>query len=395
MTRNRRSFATVAAVVLALSACTSQVPQGVSGTPQSPTVPPAVAPPLNRTPQPLSSPLEHVDTHDVRMPFALEESVVVDPGWTELPHEFDGILLAPTEREDMVVFSAMTVAGHGLWTAQRPLDAAGFAVTVTSQGRALAVLTDTTDHTEARTASAYDLETGELVWGPVDVPGPLVGPGVVFAQTEDSTTSDGSSLVALNPDSGAALSWGTGGTERVLGEFAGEVLVERQGHLELRGVTDGAVVWTLTNTAWDSTVSVATDSRPRDGLLIVDVDEGSRVLISLATGLVIADGSLDAVFDSTTATIVATHPEGLRAFDTEGKPLWANPKGINAAVHSAYGALVYTQDSEAMRVHNAVTGAVAYGYQDSGSVIAVPEQFFQTGAAVISVNGRLLLATSP
>ncbi len=389
-----RPFVTVTTVALALSTCTSTDPQAVSATPDAASPPPVAAASLIRSPQPLVAPLEQVDTSDMRMPLALEESVVVDPGWTELPQELDGVLFAHAVREGSVDFTAITVSGQGLWTAQRPLDAAGFAVTLTSQGQALAVLTDTTDQTRARTASAYDLETGELVWGPVDVPGPLVGPGAAFAQTENPSTGDGSSRVVLNPDSGAALAWANDGTERVLGEFTGDVLVGSQGQLELRNASDGAVLWSATDAAWGSTVSIAPDSRPRDGLLILAVGEEKRVLVSLDTGVVIADGILDAIVDSTTLTTIAAHPEGLRGFDPSGSPLWANPKGKNAALHSAYGALVYTRDSDAIRVHNVVTGAVVFGYQDSGSSIAVPEQFFLTGAAVISVNGSLLLATA-
>ncbi len=392
MTRRWRSIAGAAAVALALSACASEDQLGSSATPGASS--PSAAPSLTRTPQPAVSPPEQVDTSDVRMPLALAESVVVDPGWTKLPQELDGVLLAPAEHVGLLEFKAISAAGQGLWTAQRPLDAAGFTVTRTSQGQALAVLTYTTEQSQARTASAYDLETGNLVWGPVDVPGPLMGPGVVFAATENSTTDEAPSPVALDPDSGAPLAWGRDGTERVLGEFTGEVLVERQGRLELRNVSDDAVIWSATDSAWDGTVSIATDRQPRDGLLILDVGEDQRALVSLDTGHVIADDVLDAVIDPTTLTIVATHPEGLRAIDREGEQLWANPTADDPVLHSAHGALVYTRHGAAMRVHNVATGAVALAYQESGSAIAVPERFFPTGAAVISLNSRLLLATA-
>jgi len=394
VTRTWLSVAIAAAVALALSACSPDAPPEASATPNTPSPTPLAAPSLTRTPHALAPSTPHVDTSDVRMPFALEESAVVDPGWTELPQELDGVLLAPAQRDRLHDFTAIDASGQSLWTAQRPLDAAGFTVTRTSQGQPLAVLTDTTEQPHARTASAYDLKTGDAVWGPVDVPGPLIGPGVVFAATETSTTDSASSAVVLNPDSGAALSWGNDGTERVLGEFTGKVLVQKQGRLELRNVSDGTAMWSATDAAWDGAVSIVTDRQPRDGLLILDVGEGQRALVSLDTGRVIADDILDAVVDPTTSTIVVTHPEGLRAVDRDGEPLWANPTGDDPALRSAYGALVYTQDGAAIRVHNVVTGAVALAYQDSGSAIAVPEQFFPTGAAVISVNGRLLLATA-
>jgi hypothetical protein len=395
VTRTSRSVAAAAGMVLALSACGPTVPPEPSLTlaTAAPDMPSA-APTLNRAPQASVTPPKQVDTSDVRMPFALEESVVVDPGWTSLPVELDGVLLAPNEREGLLEFTAVSAAGHRLWTAQRPLDAAGFTVTRTAQGQALAVLTDTTSPPKTRNASAYDLETGDLVWGPVDVPGPLIGPGLVFAATESPSPDDTSSPIALDPDSGTVLAWPGNDQERVLGEFMGAMLIQAQGRLELRTISDDAVVWSVVGSAWEGTVSLANDRQPRDGLLILEVGKPTRVLINLDTGHVITDDILDAVLDPTTLTIVATHPDGLRAIDRDGEPLWANPTADDAALHCAQGALVYTRVGPAIRVHNIVTGAVALAYEDSGSAIAVPEQFFPTGAAVITVNGRLLLATA-
>jgi hypothetical protein len=324
------------------------------------------------------------------MPLALEESAVVDPGWTAIPQELAGILLGAAELDGLVEFTAIRVDGEALWMVQRPLGV-GVALTRTSQGDPLAVITDTPDGSSAVTATAYRLDTGDLVWGPVDVPGPLVGPGAVFSAAH---ADDAGATVALSPDTGAALTWVGDGNVRVLGEFEGEVLIETQGRLAMRNAHDETERWSVTDPTWIGTVTVAADSESRDGLLIVEDGKGTRTLIRRETGQVIAQGLIDAAIDPTTSTIVATYSDGLRAIDLDGGPLWANPTADHAVLHSARGALVYTRNGATMRVHNIVTGAVAVAYEDGGRVIAVPERFFTTGAAVIAVDGALLLATS-
>lgn len=396
MTRPWLAVAAAAVGVIVLSGCAADAQPGpatspVTATPPSPS--PSSAPPLTRTPQTPTQQPEEVDVGDVRMPFALEESVVVDPGWTASPHELDGVLIAPVEHDALVEFAAVSTAGEALWSAQRPLDAAGYAVTLTSQDQPLAVLTDIAEPSAGRTASAYDLATGALVWGPVDVPGPLVGPGVVFAATEATTTADAGSPVALDPDTGAEVSWG-GGATWVLGEFAGEVLVETQGELVLRRTSDDAVVWNVSDVNTDTGAPLTATGDLRGGLVMLKTGSESSTVLRLDSGRVIAEGIIDAVLDPTTSTVVVTHEEGLRALDAHGEPLWAYPTAQDAVLHSAHGALVYTREGATMRVHNAVTGAVALAYQDSGTTIAVPEHFSASGAAVISVDGRILLATA-
>jgi len=394
VTRIGRLVAGGVVLVITLAACT---PAGVERQEVTPTRAEGPSPTAQPMPTPTRTPYAPtgqpatVDTADVRMPLALEEAAVVDPGWTAVPHELDGILLGPAERNGLVEFTAIRVDGAALWTVQRPLGA-GVALTRTSHGEPLAVITDTPDRSSATTATAYHLDTGDPVWGPVEVPGPLAGPGAVFSAAQ----GDGAgTAAALSPDTGAPFTWAGGEGDRVLGEFQGDVLVETQGRVELRNAHEGTPRWSVTDPTWDGAVTVATDSEPRDGLLILDNGEGTRALIRLDTGQVIAEGLVDAVIDPTTSTIVATYSDGLRAIDLQGGPLWANPTAQNPVLHSARGALVYTRDGATMRVHNIVTGAVAVAYEDGGRVIAVPERFFTTGAAVIAVDGKLLLATSP
>src|SRR5690606_134129 len=132
----------------------------------------------------VDEPASEREITEARVPYNLWGMVAVDPGWDTLPQHADGVFLAPSEDEDgqALTFTAVDEEGTILWTAQRPLSSSDFTLTTDADGRALAVLTDvaTTDDALAGTpATAYDLHTGEEVWGPVTVPGPHYGPGVV------------------------------------------------------------------------------------------------------------------------------------------------------------------------------------------------------------------------
>lgn len=54
----------------------------------------------------------------------------------------------------------------------------------------------------ATTATALDLTTGEQIWGPVDVPGPYQGPGLVFAAPPEGFMGQTGPRVALDPTTG-------------------------------------------------------------------------------------------------------------------------------------------------------------------------------------------------
>ena len=71
------------------------------------------------------------------------------------------------------------------------------------------------------TASAYDLATGDPVWGPVELPGPHAGPGLVFQAPPEGFMGESGEAVALDPSTGQRLDADGG---RALGEFAGTVV---------------------------------------------------------------------------------------------------------------------------------------------------------------------------
>lgn len=176
MTRRFLAAATLMALVLA--ACSSPAPE------------------LDRQPHTVNAPLPAVDTSGMRLPTQFEGQPLVDPGWTTTPQHAAGLHLGAGARDGHVEISAVDAQGTVLWAAQRPLDAAGFAVTTDADGRALAVLDDRAEPDAPTTVTAYDLATGTRAWGPVTVPGPHVGPGLVYA-------APGGERVALDPTTGA------------------------------------------------------------------------------------------------------------------------------------------------------------------------------------------------
>lgn len=158
-----------------------------------------------RDPYAFEDPLPQVDVSQMRLPTSLEGLEVLDPDWATEPKYADGVYLAAGEREGLLEFTAVSVHGEVLWAAQRPASCTGFAVTTDDQGRALAVLTDTETTSDAlagTTATAYDLNSGEHVWGPVEVPGPHHGPGLVFAAPPPEYMGEGGPRVALSPSTG-------------------------------------------------------------------------------------------------------------------------------------------------------------------------------------------------
>lgn len=138
----------------------------------------------------------------MRLPTSFEELAVLDPGWDTDAQYADGVYLAAGEHDGVLEFTSVDVHGRVLWAVQRPASCTGFAVTTDADGRALAVLGDlqtSSDALAATTASAYDLTTGEHVWGPVEVRGPYQGPGLVFAAPPEGFMGETGPRVALDP----------------------------------------------------------------------------------------------------------------------------------------------------------------------------------------------------
>lgn len=320
------------AAALTLTACTSHgVTEGQD---------PAEVEGLDRVPNASSEHLPAADTSDVRLPTQFDQLVTVEPTW-DLPVQRGGdVFLSAEETDRALVYRAVDSTGTVLWTAQRPLACAGFVVTQDWKGRDLAVLTDaeTSDSSlSITTASAYDLGSGEQVWGPVEVPGPHTGPGLVFAAPPEGFMGESGESVALDPTTGEPL----GDDGRVIGEF-----------------------------------------------------DGTGPLLDLESGEVLGETVHDAAHDAGAGITAFLDADGLTVRDAHGEQQLAMSVREGTTLEAVVGALVYLRDGSSVRVHNGVTGRVAQAYaQDGEGPVAVPDLVTEKGAGTLTAGGRTVLAT--
>ncbi|WP_017570576.1 PQQ-binding-like beta-propeller repeat protein [Nocardiopsis halotolerans] len=146
-------------------------------------------------------------------------------------------------------FLGVDSRGHTRWSTPRNPSCTGFTLTRTSQGDDLVVLLDSDAAPERGllattiTAAAYDPSTGHKVWGPTEVPGTWVGPGLVFAQISHTVMSeDTGPKVALAADTGAVVADEKDG-DVVLHEYQGTLLVHRDGDLRAIDTSSGEQLW--------------------------------------------------------------------------------------------------------------------------------------------------------
>lgn len=356
-----------------------------------------------REPSGVDDPLPVVDTAGMQLPYPYEELEIVDPGWEIAPQYADGVYLSAGERDGVLEFTAVDVHGDVLWAAQRPASCTGFAVTTDQQGRALAILGDvetTAEALTATTATAYDLHTGEQVWGPVEVPGPYQGPGLVFAAPPEGFMGETGPRVALDPTTGqVAASEQESDGVRVIGEYYGTVLLTGQDALIARDTTTNQELWRigLAEHGWTaSSVSAALYATPADGLALLSTSDTTGALIDLGAGVVVSETAQDAAVDSSTETLVILDEAGLHAYDPGNQPLWSLPVEDQTSIEALGGVFLYLREDGSIRVHNVITGDVAQAYEpDRDGPILVPSHITVNGAALLLDGNRPLLATVP
>src|SRR5690606_24131462 len=106
MTSVGRMVAATVAVMVTVAACTPAGSPSESASAAASKQPPAAAQATpTRTPHAPADQPPIVQTSDVRMPLALEDAVVVDPGWTDVPHELDGVLIGAIAHDGLVHFT--------------------------------------------------------------------------------------------------------------------------------------------------------------------------------------------------------------------------------------------------------------------------------------------------
>lgn len=398
-----RSAALLGVAALTLSACSAEPHQ--DGSPEEHAAEREVA--IDADPVQVQSSAEEADLGSIHLPVHLKSLLSVDPGWDAPPQVHDGVFLAPGEQEGRLVFRAVDSDGTVLWTAERPLSCSGFALT-SAGDRPLAVLTDLsaasgsadTDDSPATwgttTATAYDLHTGEEVWGPVDVPGPHQGPGLVFAERSEEPLGGTGRRVALDAATGEPSPDGVD----VIGEFYGTTVSAEDGEIVASTSGSSQDLWRSSASSTTGThdaetlISPATNRLPPGSALIGSPEEGYD-LWDLTTGQILAEGTDDAMFDLMSQTWVAVREDELTGIDSEGEELWAADVGAEPTLLGTGGVMTYVLSGEEdLEIYNVVTGNPARVYDplEDGET-AVPLAFTASGATALDTGTQMLLVT--
>ena len=308
--------------------------------------------------------------------------------------------MAPVDAGGYLEFTAIDASGQALWTVERPLACAGFTLTTGPDGLPIAVINDatTTDAAlAATTASAYDLRTGELVWGPVEVPGPHQGPGLVYAAPSAEAMGAGGPRVALSPVTGEIMADEAGSDWDVVAENHGTVLLSNGSSLRALDAS-GAQLWESDlPTGLTRAQAAASSTSIGAGVQALRGDNDSLTVLDLASGIVLAEGATSAAVDASTGTLIVTDPTSTTGVNiASGEVQWSTQSTAHTFVVTAGGAMAYVRDGDAIRVQNTITGDIMPGYPESLSgIIAVPLVMTGTGAAAYPHEDRVLLATEP
>jgi len=346
---------------------------------------------FDRTPEQVTTELDAVDASALQLPLIIEPLELVEPGWDLPPEHLGDVFLSASTGDETLDFSAVDVHGSTLWQAKRPSGCTGFTVSVDADDTPLAVLTDSdssTDCDEDVTASAYDLETGEQKWGPVDVPGPMRGPGTVFA-AEDAEATE---ALALDPATGEAVQDGSSDVRR-LGEYRGTILsIDGE---KLRATGEQSWELSLPDNGWnaDELRAVAEADQGED-VIALDAGDGVGPVLDRETGELLDDDARGVAEDANTGAIVTLGEQGLTVIDDTGKNELPVSVPGSVDLEAAVGGLIYLREEGTLRVHNAMTGSLARGYPADGSgVVAVPVAFTSEGLGTLQAGDRTLLAT--
>ncbi|WP_017607319.1 hypothetical protein [Nocardiopsis xinjiangensis] len=150
-----------------------------------------------------------------------------------------------------LTFLGIDAEGSTRWSVTRNPSCTAFAVTKDTDGQDLVVLLDSDAEPASgllatrTTAAAYDPLDGTLVWGPTDVPGTLVGPGLLLAAIEGSVMSTSTGpKVALAPATGEVVADEEEDGTELLHEYQGTLLAREGTELRSSESGSGDVLWT-------------------------------------------------------------------------------------------------------------------------------------------------------
>ena len=371
----------------ALAACEPDATESAPSGAETPAVP------VDPTPALVGEQASAVAPAELRLPLEMAVMIVVRPGWTAPPQQLDGIFLGHAEDGDALRFTAVDQDGTALWTARRPLGCEAAVLTRDDSARAVAVLTDRTAD-GVTTLTGYRLRGAEHLWGPVAVPGPPVGPGLLVA------AADGSGRAVLDP--------GTGGTVqaeadlaggRLLAEHLGTVLLVDGEELVARDVPSGTERWRIPAPEGLDLATSEVSGRidPTTSHAVLVGPDGTGALLDLAGGRVLADGITAAAHDHAMDTTVVTAGRTVRGLAADGTETWRHDDPEQLVLIAAGERLAYAQRPEegTLVVLDTSQGQMVNPYDvDLEGPLAVPELFSADAATSVHVEDTRYLVTT-
>lgn len=302
-------------------------------------------------PRPVHSPAETLDPPEKHTPSTTGtgdgKTGVVDPGWDMAAQEADGVFLSLHENGADLEFRAVDSAGTILWTALRPRVCSGFLVSESEAGP-VAVLMDQQSGSNgslATTASGFDLHTGRILWGPVEVPGPLLGSGLIFAGPPQDFIGEGGPRVALDPATGKRLATENEDSPQVI-TLLGSHLILADGERLIAQDLNGHRLWI--RDAADLGVS-ADEARetPWEAIggshaLLGSAGDRQRTLIDLRSGAAVASNIDSAGYDAGSHTLITADAQ-LHGFDLNGTKRWDAPLADDAELSAVGDGRIVTE----------------------------------------------------
>ncbi|TFC84279.1 hypothetical protein E3T23_00255 [Cryobacterium cheniae] len=263
-------------------------------------------------------------------------------------------------------------------------------------------------------ATAFRADTGAHVWGPVDVPGPIQGPGLIFADTPKAIVSAApTSRVMLSAHDGSVVADETRSDDvQIDYESNGVGLVRIAGELRALDTRTSSTLWDSVSLArpdgTDSTWSASVDetagaSRGTMVVLRWAAPDGAQVVAAhdVRTGRVL--GSLPEARDMVTVSspsgshiVVASPAPGatiLTAIDPVEGLLWARHITGTVTLESASDATLYLRnDAQGVALN------LASGLEHARGDFAVPLAILADGTAILPTGDQsryLLTTTTP
>ncbi len=355
-------------------------------------------------PTPTNRTLEQIDTATISLPTGLGDAGVLQPGWDLPPQELDGVFVGQSMGESgWLEFTAVDERGEILWLAERPPSCTGFALARTDDGRPLAILTNlvaTTDAIATPTATAFDLRTGEEIWGPIEVTGPYKGPGLVFAAVPEGFMGDTGKKIALNPSTGDIIATeDEHTTRRIVGEFQGALISVDAEHLMAeRPNGDGTLetLWSLplAEFGWDH-VEISNQARRidlGDQHIVIPSGDNSLAVLELEAGTVVVNHTRDAAFDKQSDTLLILNDSEIVGLPATGEA-WNMPVPGDARLQGLGDGIAYVHTYEANLAFDLATGAAVApkfgGTPAHDASPFLPTHTTEGGAAIIQNGGVL------